>query len=227
MWSDLVEIRKRHTLRIAAIEAGRSNLDADWEKAALDYININALINEYKREMINHGKGIGEAWKWTVAIKGLGGGSLAAQLFALVDDIGRSPSISSLWRYAGQAVFDGKAERHVKGKTSHFNTKLKTVCWLISDQFIRQQTPFYSDIYYDYKAKQREKHPEVVEVKKKSKNGKTIFLYTDDHLHARARRVAVKMFLSHWWVTWRTEEGLPVSAPYVQAIMNHSGIYAP
>jgi hypothetical protein len=34
----------------------------------------------------------------------------------------------------------------------------------------------------------------------------------------------VKIFLQHLWVTWRQLEGLPISEPYVQAIMGHANI---
>lgn len=36
-------------------------------------------------------------------------------------------------------------------------------------------------------------------------------------VHARAKRKAVKLFLSHLWTVWREIEGLPVLAPYINA----------
>jgi len=232
-WSEEVERRKRHTLRISAIEAKKSNLDLQFEIDALEKLGCDAHIEYYKGIMIDNGAATGHLWDWITAIKGLGAGSLAAQLIALIDDIERAPTISALWRYAGYAVIDGKAEKNRRGERSHFNGRLKSVCWLISDQFIRHQTDFYRDIYDEYKYEQRQKHPEVVIKEKEVKQSDgTIKItktkhFTDGHLHARARRYMMKMFLSHLWVTWRKHEGLPISDPYVKAILGHSQIIEP
>ena len=50
---------------------------------------------------------------------------------------------------------------------------------------------------------------------------------SDAHLHARAKRRAVKMFLSHYWLKGREELGLPIPGPYAGDIMGHSGIVEP
>jgi len=198
-WSEEVERRKRHTLRISAIEAKKSNLDLQFEIDALEKLGCDAHIEYYKGIMIDNGAATGHLWDWITAIKGL----------------------------------DGKAEKNRRGERSHFNGRLKSVCWLISDQFIRHQTDFYRDIYDEYKYEQRQKHPEVVIKEKEVKQSDgTIKItktkhFTDGHLHARARRYMMKMFLSHLWVTWRKHEGLPISDPYVKAILGHSQIIEP
>jgi len=130
-------------------------------------------------------------------------------------------TVSKLWRFAGYAVIDGQSEKNAKGEKSHFNRRLKSTCFLVADQFIRQQTPGYIEIYYAEKERQHRLHPEPVE----NGNGKKI--YTDAHLHNRAWRKMVKIFLQHLWLTWRQSEGLPVSEPYVQAIMGHTNIVKP
>ena len=50
---------------------------------------------------------------------------------------------------------------------------------------------------------------------------------SDAHLHARAKRRTVKMFLSHYWAKGREELGLPVPGPYAGDILGHSGIIEP
>ena len=40
-------------------------------------------------------------------------------------------------------------------------------------------------------------------------------------------RKMTKMFLSHLWTTWRTIEGLEVTAPYVHDILGHAHLYEP
>jgi len=41
------------------------------------------------------------------------------------------------------------------------------------------------------------------------------------HAHNRAFRHMIKLFLSHFWQTWREAEGLPAPAPYAFAILKH------
>jgi len=218
-WNELVEMRKKHTLRISSIEAGKSNLDAQLERDFLDHLQIDSLIKYAKKTMINYGMTI-PCWEWITGIRGLKQGSLAAQLLAQIDDVEKFVTISKLWRFSGNAVIDGKAEKNQKGKCSHFNSQLKSICWLISDQFIKQQTPVYVDIYYDEKKRQRELYPEKITL-----NGKTI--YSDAHIDNRARRKAIKIFLSHLWVTWREMENLPITKPYIQQIKGHTNIVEP
>jgi hypothetical protein len=134
--------------------------------------------------------------------------SLPERRIAQVDDIARFDTIAKLWRFAGYGVIDGKAEKNQMGEKSHFNRNLKSICFCIADQFIRQQTPGYSDIYYAEKARLRIQHPEPV--KEDNKN-----LYTDGHIHNRAWRKMIKQFLADFWLQWRVMEGLPVSRPYV------------
>lgn len=218
-WNELVEMRKRHNLRISSIESGKSNLDAQLEKDFLSEIQADALIKAANKMMIREGSKIC-VWDWVVSIRGLGEGSLAAQLLAQIDDIACFDTVSKLWRFAGQAVIDGKAERNQPGEKAHKNNRLQAICWNIGEQFVRQQTPAYVDIYYAEKERLRRLHPEKIVV-----DGKT--MYNDGHIHNMAKRKTVKIFLQHLWVTWREREGLPVSQPYVQAILGHTHIIVP
>lgn len=219
-WDELVEMRKRHTLRISSIEAGKSNLDKHFENSIMEQTNIDELIGVAKNQMIADGESIGEIWKWITSIKGLGAGGLAAQLLAQIDDISLAPTVSALWRYCGYAVIDGCAEKNTKGEKSHFNRRLKSICWLIASQFLRQQTPVYADIYYAEKERQRVLYPEKIKI-----NGK--WKYNDGHLHNRALRVMAKIFLQHLWIVWRGYEGLPVSLPYAHDIGGHTKYIQP
>lgn len=217
MWDELVELRKHHMLRMSSIEAGKSNLDAQLEQDFMDSMNLDKLISVAKKTMVNYGQASApEVWAWASSIKGLGEGGLLAQLIAQVDDITSFTNVSKLWRFAGQAVIDGKAERNKSGEKSHKNNRLQAVCWNISEQFVRQQTPGYSDMYYQEKARLRALHPE--------KEGN---LYSDGHIHNMAKRKTVKIFLQHLWVVWRESEGLPVTMPYAIDILHHADYIEP
>jgi hypothetical protein len=208
LWDELMKMRQRHNLRISSAERGKSQMDVVLEQNFIEHLGLDENLELARKTMINYGKATGEIWKWTTSIKGLGAGGEAAKLIAQVDDIARFDTIAKLWRFAGYGVIDGKAEKNQMGEKSHFNRNLKSICFCIADQFIRQQTPGYSDIYYAEKARLRIQHPEPV--KEDNKN-----LYTDGHIHNRAWRKMIKQFLADFWLQWRVMEGLPVSRPYV------------
>ena len=174
----------------------------------------------------------GPVWDWITSIKGLGAGSLAAQLLAQIDDIAKFDTVSKLWRFCGYAVIGGKAEKNTAGETSHYNAKLKSICYLVAEQFIRQQTPVYVDIYYSEKARQRAMFPTTIcrmcgcawtdcQSKKTHKQ-----LYNDAHIHNRAWRKMVKIFLQNLWLVWRQTEGLSVSEPFA-ARLGHTHFVLP
>lgn len=268
-WYELMELRKRHDLRISSIKRGKSNMSLTFEidminaigvtagissifgikvSQAANMTNLDRAVDFSKKRMILQGRAIGPVWEWLISIKGLKAGSLPAQLLAQIDDISLSPNVSSLWRFAGWAVIDGVAERNRKGEKSHFNRKLKGICWNITDQFIKQRTPIYRDIYDDEKEIQQLAHPDPLcsicselAVKGTSRrNGKSVSVwrcpvtathkpisFTPQHLHNRALRKMIKIFLQHLWLIWRESEGLPTNAPYVEAILGHSKIIKP
>lgn len=219
IWDEVVQMRKRHTLRLKAIERGDSNMDAEIELYALSNIT-DAWIEREKRNMAKWGEASSpQAWAWATSIKGIGD-SLAAQLFAQIDDISTFENVSQLWRFAGGAVFNGQAERGQKGEKLHYNKRLKSICYLIVTQFLKAQTPLYCDLYYQYKEELRVKFPEKIKV-----NG--AWKYNDGHLHNMAIRKVGKIFLQHLWLVWRTAEGFPTTRPYIHDIGGHSKLIPP
>lgn len=254
-WFTLVELRKRYTLRISSIERGKSSMDAIFEKemiqqTGLAYLQengtsvkkmekaaskgtaIDILIEDTKKQMVTCGSMAGPVWNWVTSIKGFGEGGLAAQLIAQIDDIDECPTVASLWRFAGFAVIDGKAEKNQKGQTSKYNRKLKAICFNIADQFIKQQTPGYVDIYYAEKERQRTMYPEPLCLdcnapaqsyqKRDNKTGLYVtgyrcpnkkkehtVKYSNAHIHYRAWRKMIKAFLRDLWIEWKKCNVLP------------------
>lgn len=223
---EMMEMQKRHSLRIDSAEKKKSNYDAQFERDILEAVQIKKHRKAAEKIMISYGS-MHPAWEWVTSIKGLAAGGIAAQLLAQIDDINKSPTVAALWRFAGFAVIDGKAEKNQKGQVSKFNRKLKGVCFNIADSFIKQQTPGYIDIYYAEKERQRKLHPDVLcrqcteaqdepvkwEDCRKKRKGHTR-LYNDNHLHFRAWRKMIKVFLKDLWLEWRQAEGLPISEAY-------------
>lgn len=166
-----------------------------------------------------HGHPIWEGW--LKGVRGIGP-SLAGSLISCIEPIGRFANVSKLWRYAGMDVVDGRAARYQAGQKAHWSPMLKLTCWKIGEQFVRQGD-FYREIYDQAKAEDRRKHPVPTDSGRKNRQGQPILMYSDGHIHNRAKRKAVKMFLSHLWARWREIEGLEVTEPYAIAILKHTG----
>ncbi len=260
-WEEIMLMRQRHNLRISAIERGKSNLDSLFERAMIEgsvtmevkgkqktytTFPIDDILDNAVKIMVNTGAEV-PVWPWITSIKGLGAGSQAAKILALIDDIGRYDGIAKLWRYSGYGLYnyytDGsKVQAPVKGKQSQgsaeertlvevatepkdgwqldtvrdrgvpgyvlpFNKTLKASLYVMADLFVKAQTPYYTDIYYAEKARQRALHPEKI-----VKNGTTMF--NDAHIDNRGRRKMIKEFLKDLWVQWRLAEGLLVTEKY-------------
>jgi hypothetical protein len=209
-WYELMEMRKRHLLRISSIEHGKSNLDSQFEKDMLEQAALDSLLANIKKTMTNYGELV-PVWEWVVNIKGLKQGGLAAQLLAQIDDIEKFSTVAKLWRFAGYAIIEGKAEKNQRLEKSHFNHKLKGICFNIADQFIKQQTPYYVDIYYAEKEKQRLLNPDILckqcGIKWEDCQSKKahVKIFTDAHIHNRAWRKMIKAFLRDLWIEWKNK----------------------
>ncbi len=153
---------------------------------------------------------------------------LGAKLVGEIGDIGHFDTISKLWAFSGYRVMDdGRAQRREAGKKSNWNATLKETCYLIGEQFVRsgaeteRHGPSFGRLLYDRAKKaDREKHPvPVPRLDKKGqpakdRDGKSINDYSDGHIHARAKRKAVKIFLGCLWLAWREIENLPLREPW-------------
>lgn len=114
IWHELVEIRKKHLLRISAVERGKSNFSIMVEKSFIEMLKLDQQVapkNKKEREgsafqyMVDAGKEAGPIWDWLNSHLGIGE-SLAAQILAHIDDISNFDSIAKLWRYTGYGIFE-------------------------------------------------------------------------------------------------------------------------
>jgi hypothetical protein len=138
------------------------------------------------------------------------GPTLAAKIIALIGDIAQFDTVSKLWRFAGYAVVDGRAERLQAGEKAHYSIRLKTTCYLLGTSFLRLGSP-YREVYDRAKERYMQARPD----------------WTPLHRHLAAQRVMVKLFLSHLWERWRLLEGLPVRPPYAADYLNHTTMLRP
>lgn len=177
--------------------------------------------------------------QWSRSVRGIGP-VIAAGLLAHID-IEKAPTVGHIWSFAG---LNPLAEWK-KGEKRPWNADLKVLCWKIGESFVKvcnRDDAYYGNIYQVRKEKELERNEaglfrEQAEIKlKKFKIGKDTDAYQwysqgklpPAHLHARAKRYAVKLFLAHWHeVAYRDHFKQPPPKPYPIAILQHAHYIAP
>lgn len=194
--------------RIEAIDSGKSPADFEiYQQYVLWYERFLDDENEILDVLVDRTKHI-PIVNVAQSVKGIGP-TFAIALYAFID-IRKADTISSLWKYAGQGVTDGKADRPTKGVKLSYNAGLKRLMYNIGTSFLRTRSP-YADIRYTARLWYDEHRSD----------------WTALHREFAARRKMYKQFLAHYWLVWRTLEGLPTRPPYVEEYLGHSKITQP
>lgn len=164
---------------------------------------------------------------WSLSQVGIGP-IIAAGLLAHID-ITKAPTAGHIWRYAG---LDPTQEWN-KGQKRPWNARLKTLCWKIGESFVKTSgnpKAFYGPLYAEYKARYTAKN-EAGDYAEQCAAILARKRFGDDtqakghylagrlppaHVHARAKRAAVKLFLAHWQhVAYQVAHGEPPPKPYI------------
>jgi len=192
---------------------------------------------------------------WLRHVPGVGP-MLAAGLISVIDPISEVEKPSSLWKYAGLHVVDGKAPKRARGTKVDWNPFARTLTWKISDSFVKAGG-YYRKVYDRARHKEDNRAPFKVPIedaqgyllaenvgsikkgemigrenfskfRKQAKGRKDVLVtLTDMHKFNRAKRKAVKLFIAHLWAIWRDLDGLPVRVPYVVEKLGHELIPPP
>ncbi|WP_163557536.1 transposase [Halomonas sp. NO4] len=223
------EDRKRADNQVRALgENGEPHLVLQWlaDQNRMMENQIKAALDVYSAS-----RPIGE---WARGICGIGP-VIAAGLMAHID-ITRAPTVGHIWRYAGL----DPTVRWEKGKVRPWNARLKTLCWKIGESFVKvsgRDDDIYGKVYLERKALEIQRNDDgefADQAAKKLEDysiGKTTEAYQwysngklpPAHIHARAKRYAVKLFLSHWHeVAYREHYGEAPPAPYPIAHLGHA-----
>jgi len=174
-----------------------------------------------------------EAGRWAKAQYGVGP-VLAAGLLALIEPE-HCITAGKVWRFAG---LDPTAEWR-EGEKRPWNARLKTICWRIGDSFVKfhnRPQCFYGQVYAARKRLEHERNEQgafaaqakAILEKKRIQDPRTRAAYLagrlpDGQIELRARRYAVKLFLSHFaWVLYESTYGTPPPKPYAIAILGHA-----
>jgi len=171
---------------------------------------------------------------WARSVDGIGP-IIAAGLLAHID-ITKAPTAGHIWAFAGL----DPTRTWEAGCRRPWNAKLKTLCWKIGESFVKvsnKDSAFYGRIYRERKELETVRNganefAAQAEAKlKKFKIGKDTDAYKHysegrlppAHIHARAKRYAVKLFLAHYQeIAYTAHFGVAPPAPYPIAILGHA-----
>jgi hypothetical protein len=169
---------------------------------------------------------------WMRKIVGIGP-VISAGLLAHID-IEKAPTVGHIWRYAGL----DPTVKWEKGQRRPWNATLKTLCWKAGQSFMKfsgRYDCYYGQVYrkrkeFEIERNDRGDNKEVAsEIIKKV--GKTTEAYKHlmegklppGQIDARARRYAVKLFLSHMHGEWYFRHfGVEAPLPYPIALLGHA-----
>jgi len=158
-------------------------------------IGEEEFYEEQLREMVNSHP----AWPWAKQVKGAGLTTIGRIIGKT--DITRLNTVSEMWAHCGWGLEpDGTRQRKRAGQAINYDAQLQSNCVILGEALLRQ-----TDTYYEYYLRQKEVHSGL----------------TPAHRHNRSFRHMIKLFLSHFWQTWREAEGLPAPPPYVFGILQH------
>ena len=178
---------------------------------------------------------------WAQQICGIGP-VIAAGLLANID-MDRCPTVGSIWSFANLA---GTPKRSVKGEVRSWSTPFRSLCaYKIGESFVKVQSnpkDIYGRVYVERKALETERNEKgeladqaakALTLGKYRKETDAYKAYSDGklpkaHIHARARRYAVKLFLSHLHEVWYWYDfGQPAPRPYAFSHLGHAHLIAP
>jgi len=174
--------------------------------------------------------------RWARSIKGIGP-VIAAGLLAHID-LERAPTVGHIWRYAGL----DPTVRWERGQKRPWNARLKTLCWKIGESFVKvsgKPDAYYGQVYLQRKAYEQERNERgeyreqaLERAKQVGRNTEAYKWYSKGmlppaHIHARAKRYAVKLFLAHYHEMGYRLMGKEPPLPYPIAVLGHAHYIRP
>lgn len=226
--------------RIRAAHQVRSLADNNEPHAVVKWLGeqSDSLETQIKRALHEYAKAdpVGE---WMLSIIGIGP-VISAGLLAHID-ITKAPTVGHIWRFAG---LDPTSKWEKKTKRP-WNAALKSLCWKIGESFVKTSNhdeSAYGPIYRKRKEYETERNErgeyadQAARALVNKKIGKETEAYKSysigklppAHIHARACRYTVKLFLSHLHdKMYREQFGVAPPKPYPIAILGHAHFIEP
>lgn len=130
-------------------------------------------------------------------------------------------TLSRLWAFCGY----GLPGKKVAGEKLNYNPELKAHLFKIAQSFTRSRNKFYEEVYLPRKDSEATKFSAVVPARKGAVKELPESVTTVLHIHQRAVRVMIKVFLGCLYYRWREIEGLPCRQTYAEEHLGHTARY--
>ncbi len=213
------QVRNTHLAK-----AGRVDPETEWLLGKLQDLEDN--ISDRVAGIVE----IHPAHPWFGQVRGIGKENIG-KVIGLID-ITKADTISSLWKFAGYDVQNGKAPKRIRGGgTLTYNSRLRTMCWRLGSSLMRSKGSFYD--YYERQKRRLYDRADLLIIpttelpKENGKRFEPAGVMSEGHAHAYALRKMIKLFLSCLWLVWREAEGLPTSKPYAIDQLKHDSFIGP
>ena len=224
-------VREYYRAQAARIRAG--NYLKRLEARGIEPDRLKSFLEDQKQGRLWEGRRRREIEKrledfpiWSERLKNLRGVGvvLAGGCIGEPGPLDRFNHASAVWKYWGLAVGkDGWAMRAEAGEKRPFNRRLKVLAWKISKSFVMIDGP-YREFYRQRKVfeESRRHYSEARLRERRGAPPEAQIKGLQAYLDTKARRWTVKLFVAHLWQRSRELSGLPVTEPYVIAVMGHS-----
>jgi len=194
--------------------------------------NVGVIEKQIKRALDAYTDSLAVG-QWAKSIVGIGP-IIAAGLSAHID-ITKAPTVGHIWRFSGldpTVTWEKKTRRP-------WNASLKTLTWKIGESFVKvsgHEDDVYGKLYLARKLAEQARNDAgdladqaaaKLERFKIGKDTDAFKAYTAGqlppaHIHARAKRWTVKLFLAHWHaVAYHAQFGVDAPKPYVLSQLQH------
>jgi len=218
--------------RIRAAAQVRSLAGTNEPSSLLEWVGeVNEDLEHNIKRSLNRYAKADPVGQWSMGICGIGP-VIAAGLLAHID-ITKAPTVGHIWRYAGQ----DPTCKWGKGQKRPWNASLKTLCWKIGESFVKVKSrdkDIYGQYYEQRKVLETANNSVLMYKSQADEGAKRVGKNTEaykhysvgklppGHIHARAKRYAVKLFLAHWHETaYREHYKTDPPLPYPIAHMGH------
>ena len=216
--------------RIRSVHQTRTLAEANEPHTLLTWLAMQSetLESQIKRALDKYGASqpLGE---WAREVVGIGP-VITAGLLAHID-LEKAPTSGHIWRFAGL----DPTSKWERGKKRLHNASLKRLCWLIGESFVKvkgHEADIYGKVYeqrktFEHQKNDRGEYAEQAAAVLKARPAhaqKAIYAtgkLPDGHIHARAKRYAVKLFLAHYHEAGLRLTGRPIPLPYPIAHLGH------
>ena len=201
--------------------------------------NMNRTLEESIKSALDAYSNASPVGRWMRSQKGIGPVIAAGFLAHL--DITKAETAGAFWSFAG---LDPR-KTWEKGQKRPWNADLKVLCWKLGESFVKvsgYEDAFYGKLYKERKALEIERNEkgefadQAAAKLEKYKIGKTTDAYKaysvgklpPAHIHARATRFAVKIFLSNLHhIMYVDHHGKEPPLPYAIGILGHAHMIKP